>query len=155
MSNDAYQPPRAELKTPDSRWPRQVRYILGIIYTQLLNRGRACTTLRQAVLLMPDNMAYRMQLGRAEVISILEILFDRIVKLITVTLLTVSWTCYLTMAGLYTALVYFLVRVGFLGDHDPFAVGGLVVSWGLIIVINYIPVGFERLMQWLHKQAGF
>ena len=134
---------------------RSIRYILGIVYTRLLNRGRACATLRQAVLLMPDNMAYRMQLGRAEVISILEILFDRIVKTINVTLLTVSWTCYLTMAGLYTALVYFLVRVGFLGDHDPFAVGGLVVSWGLIIVINYIPVGFERLMQWLHKQAGF
>ena len=133
----------------------QVRYLLGTIYTRLLDRRHAKATLRQAVMLDPDNMAYRMQLGRAEVISILEIAFDRLVKTITVLVATVSWSIYLFMVALYLGLAFFLFLVLVVGQRSPETFIPLVAIWGLLVLINFIPVGLERLQLWLKKQSWF
>ena len=131
------------------------RYVMGVIYTRLFSRGRACAILRQAVMLDPDNMNYRKQLGRAEVISILEILFDRFVKTITVIVKTVSWSVFLFMAALYTGLFYYLALIAIFGRQGPDTLIPLAVIWGLLVLINFLPTLLERLQVWIKTRMTF
>ena len=131
------------------------RYLMGIIYTQLFSRGRACAILHQAVMLEPDNMNFRKQLGRAAVISIFEILFDSFVKTINVTIKMVNWSVFLFMAALYTGLFYYLALIAVFGRQAPDTLIPLAVIWGLLILINFLPTLLERLQVWIKKQMAF
>ena len=100
-------------------------------------------------------MNFRKQLGRAAVISIFEILFDRFVKTINVTIKIVNWSVLLFMAALYTGLFYYLALIAVFGRQAPDTLIPLAVIWGLLILINFLPTFLERLQVWIKKQMTF